>query len=127
MQRVQLCAALLLSACTGEKDSDAPVTLAEVQDVVFTPSCAFATCHAAPGESGLVLEEGASLAALVNVDSVDNPGNILVIPGDSEASYLIAKLRGDAGIVGELMPVGAALEADRLQLVVDWINTGATE
>ena len=120
-----------LLACGGGKaDSTAPMdpTLSNVQSEVLTASCAFSTCHAAPGASGLVLEEGASWAALVSVESADNPGAILVIPGDSDGSYLMAKLRGDAGIVGASMPsTGDPLDDTLLQLVADWIDAGAAD
>ena len=119
---------LILLACDGkDTTAEGPPTLTQVQDEVFTLSCAFAACHAAPGASQLVLEAGQTHAEVVDVDSVDNPGNILVVPGDSEASYLVAKLRGEDGIVGDQMPVGAPLEAERLQLVIDWIDAGAAD
>ena len=118
--------ALLLLACAGKGDTGAEIapSLTAVQGEVFTPSCAFSTCHAAPGASGLVLEEGSSWGALVNVESAAQPGSILVIPGDADGSYLIARLRGDSG---DLMPPNSPLEAERLQLVVDWINAGAAQ
>jgi hypothetical protein len=121
----------LLLSCVGPdegSDTGTDPTFARVQEEVFTPSCAFSTCHASPGASGLVLDEGKSHASLVEVESADSPGRTLVIAGDSDASYLIAKMRGDPDIVGELMPLtGGALEAERLQLVMDWIDAGATE
>lgn len=120
--------AVILAACSGGKTTDtggAEPTLSNVQETVFTPSCAFSSCHASPGASGLVLEDGAAWDALVDVESADNPGQTLVVPGDVEGSYLTAKLRGDSGIVGDPMPVGAALDEARLQLVLDWIAAGA--
>jgi hypothetical protein len=122
-----------LGACNGgDKGTDTggalEPTLTNVQAEVFTPSCGISTvCHAAPGSSGLVLDEGESYSHLVGVDSADLPGNTLVIPGDSAGSYLVAKLNGDVGIAGDQMPVGAALEPDRLQLVIDWIDAGAAD
>ena len=124
---------LLLLACTGgdsAADSAASLdpTLTNVQAEVFGPSCAFSTCHASPGASDLVLDDGASWAELVTVESVDNPGQILVIPGDSEGSYLMAKVRGDAGIVGDRMPsTGSMLPEDKLQLLATWIDAGAAD
>ncbi|MEQ1568367.1 MAG: hypothetical protein ABMA64_22210 [Myxococcota bacterium] len=116
--------ALALAACAGE---DPAPTLTQVQDEVLTPSCAFSTCHASPGASGLVLDPGASWDALVDAESIDNPGQVFVVPGDSEASYLVHKLRGDDGIVGFQMPAAAPVSADQLQLVIDWIDAGALD
>src|SRR5688500_1269407 len=120
----------LLLPCAGSEDGGADTgadpTLTRVQDEVFTPSCAFSTCHASPGASGLVLDAGRSHEALVGVESADSPGRTLVVPGDSDDSYLMAKLRGDPGIAGVIMPyTGGELEAERLQLVADWIDAGA--
>lgn len=102
-------------------------TLAEVQAEVFTPSCTFSSCHgASAAAAGLDLTEDAAFAELVNVASADAPGETLVIPGDADESYLVKKLRGEAGIAGDPMPPGGTpLDADRLALVVDWIDAGA--
>lgn len=121
--------ALVLAACAGGgeplEDTAGEPTLARVQAEVFGPSCAFSTCHASPGASGLVLEEGRSHEALVDVESADDPGAVLVIPGDSEGSYLMQKLRGDDGIVGVPMPQNGDIDAERLALVAAWIDAGA--
>lgn len=114
-------------AATDSAPTDAAPTLTQVQAEVFGPSCAFSSCHAAPGASGLVLEDGLSHAALVNVPSADASGKTLVVPGDAEASYLVAKLRGDPGIAGFQMPTGNPLDEARLQLVIDWIDAGALD
>lgn len=102
-------------------------TLAEVQAEVFTPSCTFSSCHGSSASAaGLDLTDGAALAALVDVASADAPGETLVIPGDADGSYLVKKLRGEAGIVGDAMPPGGTpLDADKIALVVDWIDAGA--
>ena len=123
-----LLVAVALGGCGEDPTTatEAP-TLSDVQADVFDASCAFSTCHAAPGASGLVLEPGAAHAALVDAPSADAPGEILVVPGDSAASYLVAKLRGDAGITGAPMPDGVPLDAERIQLVVDWIDAGALD
>ncbi len=118
----------VLVACGGDPTtSTAPPTLSDVQADVFDASCAFSTCHAAPGASGLVLEPGRAHGALVDVESADAPGRTLVVPGDPEGSYLVAKLRGDADLVGDPMPDGAPLDDGRLQLVIDWIAAGAAD
>lgn len=119
--------ALALAACAGDPTDDPGLepTLTNVQAEVFTPSCSFSTCHASPGASGLVLEDGGSHGSLVDVESADNPGAVLVIPGDAEGSYLVAKLRGDPGIVGASMPQNGDIDPTMVELVVDWIDAGA--
>lgn len=131
--RAGLALVALAVGCSGDGGTtdSAPTaadpTLTEVQAQVFGPSCAFSSCHAAPGASGLVLEDGLAHAELVNVASVDAPGKTLVVPGDAEGSYLVAKLRGDPGISGFQMPTGDALDDARLQFVIDWIDAGALD
>lgn len=124
--------AALLVACNH------PATLTEVQDEVFTPSCAFSSCHGG-NAGGLSLEAGDSYAALVGVpaagiDATTNPdvdvsGEILVIAGDAENSYLIKKLRiGAVGIKGSPMPDGTSgTDDDRVDLIASWIENGALD
>ena len=127
---------LLLLACAdkgdGEEDTGdlGPATLTQIQEEVFTPSCAFTVCHEAGGsETTLDLSDGHSHAALVGVESADAPPNVLVIAGDPNGSYLMWKLSAAAGITGEPMPDGAVdgLDAERLERVRSWIADGAQD
>ena len=118
----------LLSACAGPDDDAGVASFARVQDEILTPSCAFSTCHAgSSGSAGLDLSEGASHAAIVDVPARDAPGETLVVPGDSLASYLWRKCADDEGVTGDPMPIGATrgLDAERLALLADWIDAGA--
>lgn len=123
---------LLLLACPGsDKETAAPPpTFADVQEQVFTPSCAFSSCHGASAPaSQLDLSDGAAWAEIVGVDSVDNPGHTLVVAGDPDASYLVSKCtEGAPDLVGEPMPQGSSgLDAERLTLLRDWITDGAQD
>lgn len=126
---------LLLLACTSAPkgdtgDTPAP-TLTEVQTELLTPSCAFSTCHGngGGGAADLDLSDGRSHAELVNVESTDAPGEILVVPGDPDASYLVKKCTpGATGIVGEPMPDGSdGLDEERLAMLRAWIAAGALD
>jgi hypothetical protein len=123
---------LLLAGCQG------PATLTRVQEEVFTPSCAFSSCHG--GNAGeLSLEAGDSYGNLVGVPvagiddevnpDVDVSGEIRVIPGDPENSYLIKKLTiGATGIKGSPMPDGfQGMEPERVEIVASWIANGALD
>ena len=119
----------LLVACTaGDKPDDtgnglAP-TLTNVQAEIFTPSCAFSTCHGSGAD--MDLSEGKAHAEIVNVAAMDAVDQTLVVPGDSAASYLVKKCAAEAGIVGEPMPDGSdGLDAERLALLKAWIDAGA--
>jgi hypothetical protein len=110
-----------LFACAGA------VTFTEVEAEVLGPSCAFSSCHGA-GAGELTLDGQADHARLVDVAAVAAPGEVLVIPGDPDGSYLIAKLEGHAGIVGEPMPPPAGgLDPEMIELVRSWIEAGAAD
>lgn len=122
-----LCVVVSLS-CGGA------ASLSTVQTKVFTPSCAFGTCHNPPtGAGDLVLNTGTH-AKIVNVTSPAAPATKLVVPGKPEESFLYmkltmttAQLKAFAPDAGESMPPGEPLEAERLQLVRDWIADGAKD
>ena len=110
-----------------EPDSDTLMpTLSSIQSLVFTPQCVM--CHGDDvAEAGLNLEEGTSFASLVNVSSTQVALD-LVEPNDAENSYLIHKLDGRDGIVGDRMPYDAEFlsEAD-IEVIKQWINDGAQD
>lgn len=111
---------LLLIACKG-----ATPTFTQVDEEILVPSCGFSSCHGA-GTGDLTLGAGDDYAALVEVPSVGSPDDVLVVPGDADASYLVWKLEGADGIVGEPMPPPTGgLDADRIAMVRDWIDGGA--
>ena len=119
---------LALTAC-ADKGGDTGViepTFTNVSAEVLVASCAFSSCHGS-GTGGLTLKDSTTPADLVDVESTALPGAFLVIAGDADASYLVQKLEAADGIVGTEMPPGGTLEADRLQLVRDWIDAGALD
>ncbi|MFT4626257.1 MAG: hypothetical protein ACI8PZ_004934 [Myxococcota bacterium] len=95
---------------------------------VYAASCATSGCHgAATAASGLDLETDMLLATL-DVDSPTYPGNVFIVPGDPDASFLLQKLEGThpAG-TGSTMPLGSALSDDAIATVREWIADGADE
>lgn len=127
---------VLLVACAGAPaDDTGPAlldpTLTNVQAEIFTPSCAFSSCHgnAGGGAADLDLSDGAAHAELVGVEAADAPGEILVVAGDAAASYLVKKCAPEAGIVGAPMPDGSpdGLDDERLALLSAWIDAGALD
>lgn len=112
---------ILMVACGGK---EAPATFTRVNEEVLVVSCGFSTCHGS-GTGGLTLDGDGSYDALVDVESVAAPGEILVIPGDPDNSYLVRKLEAAADIVGTEMPPGGILDEASLTLVRDWIAAGA--
>ncbi len=99
-------------------------TLSSIQSVVFNDSCiGHHGDHAT--DADLDLRDGQSFSNLVNRQSIQVALD-LVEPNDAENSYLIHKLDGRAGIVGDRMPVGGPfLSAADIDLIKQWINAGA--
>jgi hypothetical protein len=144
----QVAAALIVSAATlaaagcDEKLSDltGPTpnlqpTLSSIQTEIFSTSDssgrALCTgCHTNVGRTpagGLNLIPGSSFAALVSRLSVAKAGATLVIPGDPDNSYLVQKLEGTQGIIGQRMPRtgGPYLTSGQMLVIRRWIQLGA--
>jgi hypothetical protein len=86
------------------------------------------TCHVAGGPAGFMpLTEGVSYNNLINRTSGAKPGAVRVIPGDPDGSYLVQKLQGTPGIVGERMPrtSGPFLTDGQISIIRRWIAEGA--
>ena len=87
-------------------------------------------CHNAQGarlSGNLNLADGTAYSQIVNVRSSGKAGAIRVIPGDPENSYLIHKIEGRSGIVGERMPRtgGPYLTPGQIAIIKRWISEGA--
>ena len=98
--------------------------LSSIQTIIFNASCIeHHGDHAT--EAGLDLTSGNAYSNLVNVPSVQTALN-RVTPGDAENSYLIHKLDGRSGIVGDRMPTnGPFLSTAQIDVMEQWINDGA--
>ena len=99
----------------------------QASDSSGRPVCV--SCHTVANArfaAGLVLTPDAAYAALVNVPSVERPALSRVRAGDPENSYLIHKLEGRSGIVGQRMPFGAGpLTSGQISIIRRWIELGA--
>ena len=137
-----LCAAAVLVSGCDEKLSDltGPTpdltpNFASVQSQVFNATDlagrqACITCHSDQGRNpsaGLNLREGVSFANIVGIGSRAKAGAILVVPGDPDSSYIVQKLEGAPGIVGERMPRtgGPYLTSGQMLVLRTWIQRGA--
>jgi hypothetical protein len=123
-----------LSNLTGPSPDLTP-TFSSIQKEIFETSDpdgrqACITCHTNVGRTpagGLNLLAGASYNALVGVGSLQKPGEIIVVPGNPDASYLVKKLEGDPTITGRRMPRNGPpfLTAGQILVIRRWIQLGA--
>lgn len=96
-----------------------------IQDNVFTPICS--KCHiGASAPEGLQLDAAHSYNLLVGIPSVEQPNLLRIDPSDPDASYLVLKIEGAAGISGGQMPLGEApLPQPTIDAIRQWIVNGA--
>jgi hypothetical protein len=120
-----------LSDVTGPTPNLEP-TFSSIQQNIFSsgdssgrPACT--NCHnAALNRGGLDLSPAVSYNNLFNVASRLKPSATRVLPNNPDASYLIQKLEGAAGIVGSRMPLGGPyLESGQILVIRRWIEIGA--
>jgi hypothetical protein len=114
---------------------DLDPTFSAIQRDIFgatdsTGRAACSSCHNAQGArfaANLNLADGSAYAQLVNVASTGKPGAIRVVPGDPDNSYLIHKIEGTPGIVGQRMPRtnGPFLTEGQVLIIRTWIRQGA--
>lgn len=100
-----------------------PSFATDIWEVLGRNSCSSSGCHGT-GQGGLTMSSASgAYSALVNVAS-SGTGEIRVIPGNANDSYLVKKLEGRQ-TVGAQMPVGGTLSATDLTNIKNWINQGA--
>lgn len=102
-------------------------TFTDVQNRIFSASCAFSGCHAgsAPAQ-GMNLSQGMAYGEIVGVPSAQQPSLDRIEPGDADASYLYLKVTGAPTITGSRMPRGGPpLDQELVDLLRDWIERGA--
>ena len=97
-----------------------------LEQEVFVPSCGFSSCHGT-GTGDLTIATGETYEALVGVPSSAEPDEVLVVPGDAEASYLVAKLEDRAKVGDSMPPGGDALDEETLDRIWAWIEAGAEQ
>jgi hypothetical protein len=140
-KRLTMAAALTLAAAGCDESlsdlagptPDLQPTFSSIQREIFNTTDssgrqACITCHVTGGPAGfLPLTEGVSYGNLVNRTSTAKPGAVRVIPGDPDGSYLVQKLDGTPGIVGQRMPRtgGPYLTEGQVRIIRRWIELGA--
>lgn len=83
---------------------------------ILEQTCALGGCHDAVAQGGL------NLTSYDNFKNGGNSGNAFVAE-DGENSLVVKRIDGSQP--PQMPPVGPPLNADQIQLFVDWINEGA--
>lgn len=120
------CAGTAKDTAGGDTAAAEP-TFTRVQAEIYTPSCAFSSCHGGGSAAGgLDLSDGVAYDRTVGVASATYTSRTLIVPGDPTNSYLYQRCAAVAD-AGPPMPEGSStgLDAERLQLLSDWITAGA--
>jgi hypothetical protein len=124
-----------LSTLAGPTPNLTP-TFATIQSEIFEktdsagrPACI--NCHTAVGRNpagGLNLTHDVAYDSIVNVSGRGKAGTIRVIPGSPDTSYMVQKLEGAPGIVGQRMPFngGPYLTDGQMVILRRWITDGAS-
>jgi len=123
-----------LSTVAGPTPNLEP-TFASIQREIFESAdsagrTACTQCHTNVGRNpsaGYNLVHDLAYDQTVNVASSRKAGAIRVIPGDPDNSYLVQKLEGKAGIVGNRMPSNGPpyLTDGQMLILRRWIAIGA--
>ena len=110
-------------------------TFSSIQREIFETTdasgrAACTQCHSDVGRTpsgGMNLRHDVAYANLVGVISRGKAGAIRVVAGDPEHSYILDKLLGTPGIVGERMPRtgGPYLTDGQISIIRRWIEIGA--
>lgn len=92
---------------------------------IFKKNCSVMGCHAGPFPAvNLNLEEEKFEDSLVGKPSYELSNLRLIDVDNSEQSYLLKKIRGEAGIVGKQMPAGSApLSQEDQKVIEDWVKS----
>lgn len=120
------CEDQIISECEEENNNNTVTSkFSDIQNNVFTPTCAISSCHASNSVDP-DLSAGQALNSIKNVMS-SNPPLLYIYPAHSDSSYLINKLRG-INIQGELMPLNRQpLAVSVIDSIAAWIDDGAPD
>ena len=114
------------AACTEDEfdptDAANTLTACTIVQGIFEPKCN--QCHMPGGDYPDLTLDG--LGQLVNADSLGYPGNVQIVPGNPEASFLYRKMAGPlSDVEGDPMPEKKPLDAATLDFIAQWIREGA--
>lgn len=110
---------------TGPVVKTDPSFSSDIMEVFTRRGCTESSCHGS-GQGGLTMTSTAgTYQNLVNVASAGASGEVRVIPGNANDSYLVKKLEGRQSVGARMPSGGSPLDATDLTNIKNWINQGA--
>jgi hypothetical protein len=98
----------------------------EIQDQVFTPTCALSGCHGDNfTQAKLNLTKGKAYSNLINVKSSLFTDMDRVVPGNAAQSLLYKAINHDPGVPLQMPQNGPKLDQKIIDSIAVWINKGA--
>ena len=106
-----------------KKDNDNKSKLQEKVASIFKKNCSVAGCHQGQyPKKKLNLEPDKFFNAIVDVPSLEVDSLKLVDTKNPESSYLLNKVKGETGIVGNRMPDDAPpLKEEEIEIIENWL------
>jgi len=123
-----LCSAVVLTGCAASLSNPEDFmdggTAPKSAEMILADSCGTADCHddAQPAEGLDFLSPNVESRVVdINAIGIGCTGDILVVAGDPDGSYLLDKLLNTPGICGLSMPVVGTLTQGEVATLRQWI------
>src|SRR4030042_151812 len=118
----------LSSVILGQGSDASPAQIPENIKTIIKQNCSVSGCHSGKTPAaGHNFELNKFVAAVVNVPSLEVPDLKIVDVSAPEKSYLLAKIKGEPGIVGKHMPANRdPLTEEQIQQIEEWIKSMGT-
>jgi len=118
----------LSSFILGQGSDASPAHLPDNIKTLIRQNCSVSGCHSGKTPAaGHNYEPEQFVAAVVNVPSLEVPDLKIVDVSAPEKSYLLAKIKGEPGIVGKRMPANRdPLTEEQIQQIEEWIKSLGT-
>jgi hypothetical protein len=112
----------------GQGSNGSPAKLPANIKNIIKQNCSVSGCHSGKyPAAGHNFEPDKFAATVVDTPSAEMPGLKIVDAATPEKSYLLAKIKGEPGIVGKRMPANRdPLSEDQIRQIEDWIKSLST-
>lgn len=112
------------AAASAGEASSIQNTLPEGVKAILKQNCSVSGCHTGKYPSaGMSLELDGLIASVVGIPSREAEGWKIVDPSAPAKSYLLAKIKGEPGILGKRMPLNREpLSAEQVKQIEDWVR-----